>query len=161
MGIFEKIFEVGNTMLDVMQACGPCLPQTFAESPVQAPFEIFIKTLSQNENSQRQFANALLMKASEKPEVFRFGGGISRRLMPADTREPWHGSILGEFTGEDSLMPESEECSIIIKTERPASDILDDAQNCNSPHRLGTIWDPGTVLSSPELKGAPIFTSGW
>src|SRR4051794_33286842 len=46
MGIFEKIFEIGNTMLDVMHACGQTI-STEHYGVTQGPFEMFIKTLSQ------------------------------------------------------------------------------------------------------------------
>ena len=71
MGIFEKIFEIGNTMLDVMQACGTNIPHEHY-GVVQDPFDMFVKTLSQTPNSQRQYANLLLAKAAEKPEIQRF-----------------------------------------------------------------------------------------
>lgn len=86
MGIFEKIFEIGNTMLDVLHALegteglgveGSGLGTGFGGlengtglSVVNDPFEVFIKTLSGNPNSKRQYANLLLQKAREKP----FGG---------------------------------------------------------------------------------------
>ncbi|CZT45012.1 related to transcription activator [Rhynchosporium secalis] len=75
MGIFEKIFEIGNTMLDVLQACGNSLNlglpgETYGVG--RDPFEMFIKTLSQTPNSQRQYAALLLAKAREKPEIQRF-----------------------------------------------------------------------------------------
>ena len=78
MGIFEKIFEIGNTMLDVMQACGTNIPNEHY-GVVQDPFDMFVKTLSQTPNSQRQYANLLLAKAAEKPEIQRF----SQTLTPA------------------------------------------------------------------------------
>jgi hypothetical protein len=74
MGIFEKIFEIGNTMLDVLHAYGGVGGGLEggglgggARGVVQDPFEVFIKTLSQNPNSQRQYASLLLQKAAEKP----------------------------------------------------------------------------------------------
>lgn len=79
MGIFEKIFEIGNTMLDVMQACGTSLPnETYGVT--QDPFEVFVKTLSQTPNSQRQYANLLLAKVAEKPEIQRFTQGLNPTL---------------------------------------------------------------------------------
>lgn len=80
MGIFEKIFEVGNTMLDVMQACGSSIPSE-SYGVALDPFDTFVKTLSQTPNSQRQYANLLLAKAAEKPEIQRF----SQTLNPALT----------------------------------------------------------------------------
>jgi hypothetical protein len=79
MGIFEKIFEIGNTMLDVMQACGT----NFSHENyglAQDPFAIFVKTLSQTPNSQRQYANLLLAKAAEKPEIQRFTSALHPAL---------------------------------------------------------------------------------
>ncbi|KAK0103195.1 hypothetical protein ONS95_014991 [Cadophora gregata] len=82
MGIFEKIFEIGNTMLDVMQACGTNIPSE-SYGVAQDPFEVFVKTLSQTPNSQRQYANLLLAKAAEKPEIQRFSMPISAPLSAA------------------------------------------------------------------------------
>jgi len=141
MGIFEKIFEVGNTMLDVLQACGQNLGQDFGLNGVgvtQDPFDLFIRTLSQTPNSQRQYANLLLAKAAEKPAVLRFSnplipelGGHGLGLPCAEQNEDltpvvsgngivlaplilerrWRGSIIGEITddGEFSNGVEGEE----------------------------------------------------
>lgn len=92
MGIFEKIFEVGNTMLDVMQACGTNIPHE-NYGVVQDPFDMFVKTLSQTPNSQRQYANLLLAKAAEKPEIQRF----SQTLVPALSNN----GLPGPMTGVD------------------------------------------------------------
>jgi hypothetical protein len=126
MGIFEKIFEIGNTMLDVMQACGQTIPSE-NYGVTQDPFEMFIKTLSQTPNSQKQYANLLLAKAAEKPEIQRFGSNLTPELSghgmmpqgmdfgagvppyaagngllaPIPTRQ-WRGSIVGEI-GEDGV----------------------------------------------------------
>lgn len=124
MGIFEKIFEIGNTMLDVMQACGTAYTHE-SYGIAQDPFGIFVKTLSQTPNSQRQYANLLLAKAAEKPEIQRFtsflqpsladqalptmdysvSGNIADFPTPtsADTlvapvpSRQWRGSIVGEI----------------------------------------------------------------
>jgi len=122
MGIFEKIFEIGNTMLDVMQVYGPNI-QHEIYGVSQDPFEMFIKTLSQTPNSQKQYANLLLAKAAEKPEMLRFGSGLSpgledpttvnlvefgvmpfenQGLMSAQAVRQWRGSIVGEI-GEDGI----------------------------------------------------------
>jgi hypothetical protein len=77
MGIFEKIFEIGNTMLDVIHACGNNIPHEFY-GVTQDPFQVFVKTLSQTPNSQKQYAKLLLAKAEEKPEIQRF----TSNLMP-------------------------------------------------------------------------------
>ncbi|KAK6586008.1 hypothetical protein PZA11_001065 [Diplocarpon coronariae] len=79
MGIFEKIFEIGNTMLDVMQACGRSIPSP-PNGVAQDPFSVFVKTLSQTPNSQRQYANLLLAKAAEKPEIQRFAQPLGAGL---------------------------------------------------------------------------------
>ena len=126
MGIFEKIFEIGNTMLDVMQACGTMIPHEHY-GVVQDPFDMFVKTLSQTPNSQRQYASLLLAKAAEKPEIQRFsqtlapalsnnilpvsmsdvgfgvGGGLAAPFVTADEvmapapARQWRGSIVGEI----------------------------------------------------------------
>ncbi|RDW68268.1 hypothetical protein BP5796_08925 [Coleophoma crateriformis] len=133
MGIFEKIFEIGNTMLDVMQACGQNIPSE-NYGIAQDPFGIFVRTLSQTPNSQKQFANLLLAKAAEKPEIQRFsqnimptlgimtpGEGIpsletpsnvtynpaatgqATSLIPPSTSRPWRGSIVGEITDDGMI----------------------------------------------------------
>jgi hypothetical protein len=117
MGIFEKIFEVGNTMLDVLQACGQNVGQHFGAGGVgvtQDPFDLFIKTLSQTPNSQRQYASLLLAKAAERPAVLRFSnpllpeiGGNANGLgllFPSDTNAITNGIANSNENG-DNLMP--------------------------------------------------------
>jgi hypothetical protein len=119
MGMFEKIFEIGNTMLDVLQTSGMHIPhEIYGVS--QDPFGMFIKTLSQTPNSQKQFATILLTKASEKPEIHHFASGLmpslkdptmnnpadprnavkmpfpTHGLIPRPTARRWSGSIVGE-----------------------------------------------------------------
>jgi len=127
MGIFEKIFEIGNTMLDVTQACGTNIPSQ-SYGVAQDPFEMFVKTLSQTPNSQRQYANLLLAKAAEKPEIQRFSQTLNpaltdRSIFPTTTPygvvpetgliheglvapsvspRQWRGSIVGEI-GDDGI----------------------------------------------------------
>ncbi len=132
MGMFEKIFEIGNTMLDVMQACGTSLPSE-SYGVAQDPFEVFIKTLSQTPNSQRQYANLLLAKAAEKPEIQRFTQPLQPELSghatvppnidfgfgfaptngnslmpPVPAQRQWRGSIVGEI-GDDGTSLVDEE----------------------------------------------------
>jgi len=134
MSIFEKIFEIGNTMLDVMQACGTTIPHEHYGVP-QDPFEIFVRTLSQTPNSQRQYANLLLAKAAEKPEIQRFsqtlnpalsdpamvpginfsagapvglGIGNGDGLISPVQAKQWRGSIVGEIV-DDGLYKENED----------------------------------------------------
>ncbi|KAL5318327.1 hypothetical protein ACEPPN_013386 [Leptodophora sp. 'Broadleaf-Isolate-01'] len=103
MGIFEKIFEIGNTMLDVMQACGTSIPSE-SYGVVQDPFEIFVKTLSQTPNSQRQYANLLLAKAAEKPEIHRFSMPLSNLIPLQDGSAPAEEyAFMGERCGIDGL----------------------------------------------------------
>lgn len=83
MSLFEKIFEIGNTMLDVLQASGTNIPQEIY-SVTQDPFGMFIQTLSQTPTSQKQFVTMLLARVAEKPEIYRFGSG----LMPSLMKEP-------------------------------------------------------------------------
>ncbi|KAK2629844.1 hypothetical protein QTJ16_000664 [Diplocarpon rosae] len=110
MGIFEKIFEIGNTMLDVTHACGRSIPSA-SHGVAQDPFAVFVKTLSQTPNSQRQFANLLLAKAAEKPTIQRFAQPLAPGLGSGVLdgvgegvfgTSQWRGSIVGEI-GEDSL----------------------------------------------------------
>ena len=169
MGIFEKIFEIGNTMLDVMQACGTSLP-TENYGVAQDPFEVFVKTLSQTPNSQRQYANLLLAKAAEKPEFQRLtqtltptlsiandamlpppaldlmGYGSSHvngngSLMPPAQRQ-WRGSIVGEI-GEDGRYKESE-----------------GAEEQQALWTDNVIWIPETVASVSDDDGMPGVEDG-
>lgn len=127
MGIFEKIFEIGNTMLDVMQACGTSV-STDSYGVSQDPFQIFVKTLSQTPNSQRQYANLLLAKAAEKPEISRFTQTLQPSLAVMPTMEygmdmatplantndsgllaplpgrQWRGSIVGEIIDDSPVL---------------------------------------------------------
>lgn len=151
MGIFEKIFEIGNTMLDVMQACGTSLPNE-SYGVTQDPFEVFVKTLSQTPNSQRQYANLLLAKAAEKPEFQRltqtltpalvdhavmpppvdflgYGQTNGNGLMPPAQRE-WRGSIVGEIGDDGSY--------------KVVEDVQDDQQVLWADN---AIWIPETVSS--------------
>jgi hypothetical protein len=150
MCIFEKIFEIGNTMLDVMQACGTSLPHE-SYGVAQNPFEVFVKTLSQTPNSQRQYANLLLAKAAEKPEFQRLTQTLTpalvnlavipppvdfigyppanASLMPPAQRQ-WRGSIVGEI-GDDGTYKGTE-----------------DAQGDQQPLWVdNAIWIPETVSS--------------
>jgi len=126
MGIFEKIFEIGNTMVDVMQACGTSIPHELY-GVTQDPFAMFVKTLSQTPNSQKQYASLLIAKAAEKPEIQRFGNnpipslmdptvgqmgfdaGIpfvsSDEVIPLQPRK-WRGSIVGEIGDDGVYKPE-------------------------------------------------------
>lgn len=155
MGIFEKIFEVGNTMLDVMQACGQRIPSE-NYGITQDPFEMFVRTLSQTPNSQKQYANLLLAKASEKPEMQRFsqhvmptlgvltpGEGIplvdtngfpytSGGLVPAVQGRQWRGSIVGEINENGGI-----ETSYNIDAEAQGAPLKSWTDN--------PVWVPGAV----------------
>jgi hypothetical protein len=161
MGIFEKIFEIGNTMLDVMQACGTSLPNE-SYGVAQDPFEVFVKTLSQTPNSQRQYATLLLAKAAEKPEFQRltqtltpslslpenqmlplppavdflgYGQANGNGLLPTAQRL-WRGSIVGEV-GEDGSYKLNEDAA-----EEEQALWADNA-----------IWIPETVASVSDDDG--------
>jgi hypothetical protein len=165
MGIFEKIFEIGNTMLDVMQACGTSLPNE-SYGVTQDPFEVFVKTLSQTPNSQRQYANLLLAKAAEKPEFQRLtqtltptlsslaqdamlplpaidfigypssqGSGSGSSGLMAPVQRQWRGSIVGEI-GEDGRYKVSE-----------------DAEEQQALWADNAIWIPETVASGSDDDG--------
>ena len=87
-------------MLDVMQACGTNIPsETYGVA--QDPFEMFVRTLSQTPNSQRQYANLLLAKAAEKPEIQRFSDHLVPELSGHDHALPMPTSAAG--TGFDGL----------------------------------------------------------
>jgi hypothetical protein len=163
MGIFEKIFEIGNTMLDVMQACGTSLPNE-SYGVTQDPFEVFVKTLSQTPNSQRQYANLLLAKAAEKPEFQRLTQTLTPTLsslaqdamlpppaidfigypglqgsgsgsLMAPVQRQWRGSIVGEI-GEDGRYKVSE-----------------DAEEQQVLWADNAIWIPETVASGSDDDG--------
>ncbi|KAH8600915.1 hypothetical protein B0O99DRAFT_293453 [Bisporella sp. PMI_857] len=125
MGIFEKIFEIGNAMVDIMQVLGTNIPHEFY-GVSQDPFVVFVKTLSQTPNSQKHYANLLLAKAAEKPEMRRFSNGLMPSLSDPTMIPPcnmdfsdtisfmnadglsspqvrqWRGSIVGEV-GDDGI----------------------------------------------------------
>ncbi|ESZ98826.1 hypothetical protein SBOR_0795 [Sclerotinia borealis F-4128] len=124
MGIFEKIFEIGNSMVDVMQAYGSqILHEVYGIC--QDPFDMFVRTLSQTPNSQRQYANLLLAKVAEKPEIQRFShtltkglsihtmlgtDGLNVNTVPRLGERQWRGSIVGEIKdGEDAVHKAEEE----------------------------------------------------
>ena len=89
-------------MLDVMQACGTNIqPETYGV--VQDPFEMFVRTLSQTPNSQRQYANLLLAKMAEKPEIQRFSRHLVPELSGHDAVLAPHGSLPVAAPGFDSL----------------------------------------------------------
>jgi hypothetical protein len=165
MGIFEKIFEIGNTMLDVMQACGTSIPND-SYGVAQNPFEVFVKTLSQTPNSQRQYANLLLAKAAEKPELQRltqtltpaladhgmmpppvdflgYGHANGNGLVPPVQRE-WRGSIVGEI-GDDGSYKVNE-------------DAQEDQQVLWAEN---AIWIPETVSSVSDDGMAGIDDGVW
>ncbi|CCU75370.1 hypothetical protein/Fungal trans superfamily [Blumeria hordei DH14] len=75
MGIFEKIFEIANTTLDVIQACGTG-SEMVKYGICQDPFGVFVRTLSSTPKSQKQYANLLLEKVAEKPEIARLSSGL-------------------------------------------------------------------------------------
>lgn len=101
MGIFEKIFEIGCSMVDVVQASASSPSSSYTYSslashgPSQDPFEMFVHTLSQTPNSQKLFASLLLAKAAEKPEIRRYS--LSGGLAPAQ------GSVIEE-QGKDYVV---------------------------------------------------------
>jgi hypothetical protein len=171
MAIFEKIFEIGNTMLDVMQACGPNIPlETYGVA--QDPFEMFVRTLSQTPNSQRQYANLLLAKAAEKPETQRFTQNLVPALtahdpmfataaLPVSTlapgtsfdglegfsseavaqRPPWRGSIVGEIDDSGEY-----------KVEDGAEEGLEDDMQ---------VWNDNTVwVTDTSNDGESVMSGG-
>lgn len=145
MGILEKIFEIGNAMMDVMQACGSTgyLRAGFAGAAVSVgrgggvwtdPFEIFIRTLSCSPNSQRQYANLLLAKAREKPEVMRFSGGVAPALTPPRALAP---------AGQNGVLPAARD-NISIGIE-------DDVQNQKEQQWRGRVI--GEVTDGTSFGG--------
>ena len=161
MGIFEKIFEIGNTMLDVTQACGTTIPSE-SYGVAQDPFEMFVKTLSQTPNSQRQYANLLLAKAAEKPEIQRFSQtlnpaltdrsmfasttpyavvpetGLNREglMPPSVSPRQWRGSIVGEI-GDDGVYK-----------------VVEDAQQNDDRWEEDAVWVPGVSDETQLLDTA-------
>lgn len=116
MGIFEKIFEIGNTMLDVMHACG--------SDDYGGGVEMFVKTLSQTPNSQKQYANLLLQKAAEKPVLERtFAVGFGDVVAPV-TRQ-WRGSIVGEIDDDGVYTDVVEENGGVVEWKEDAVWISD------------------------------------
>lgn len=88
MGIFEKIFEVGCSMIDVLQASGLSSRRHASFGPegemraltggiaAVDPYSAFVKTLSTTPNSANMYARLLMAKAAEKPEIQRYGIGV-------------------------------------------------------------------------------------
>ncbi|POS83690.1 hypothetical protein EPUL_005675 [Erysiphe pulchra] len=110
MGIFEKIFEIANTMLDVIQACGPSIERT-QYGVFQDPLGFFIRTLSATPRSQKQYATLLLEKVSLKPEISRL------------SNSPLSGSLtLKNLSLEGQDIIETNNCTITsISPELPAA----------------------------------------
>ncbi|QSZ29639.1 hypothetical protein DSL72_004155, partial [Monilinia vaccinii-corymbosi] len=91
----------------------------------QDPFDMFVRTLSLTPNSQRHYAELLLAKVAEKPEIHRFShiltNGLSISIVPGANRlnlntsrhlgeRLWRGSIVGEIKdGEDAIYKAKEE----------------------------------------------------
>ncbi|KAH8819937.1 hypothetical protein F5884DRAFT_30693 [Xylogone sp. PMI_703] len=177
MGIFEKIFEIGNAMLDVVHACGnAALVRTgYSGTAIGLgrggiwidPFEVFIRTLSQNPNSQTQYANVLLAKASERPEIMRYSGGIAPPLglsapryddaPPSSTidtsgetvniqerqTQNQRGRIIGEITADDALW----ETFTDLDADKAQEGIQTEGASIDPQEILGldVMWDPGVV----------------
>lgn len=150
-------------MLDVLQACGQNVGQDFGIGGVgvtQDPFGLFIKTLSQTPNSQRQYANLLLAKAAERPAVLRFSnplmpeiGGHALGLglqFPTDPNTVTNGTA-SSSESEDSLMPPLQERQwrgSIVGEIADDGAVFDDAEGESEEQTWtdNTIW----VLSSDE-----------
>jgi hypothetical protein len=117
MGIFEKIFEIGNTMLDVLHACGEDYGSGRGRGVLQDPFEVFVRTLSLMPNSQEKYARMLLLKAEERPQVLRWSQNpaltLNSPVASVDVQQ-WRGSIVGEI-GEDGVF----ECTPIASDPVP------------------------------------------
>ncbi|KAL3426682.1 fungal specific transcription factor [Phlyctema vagabunda] len=169
MGIFEKIFEIGNTMLDVMQACGQNIPSE-NYGVTQDPFETFVRTLSQTPNSQRQYANLLLQRAAEKPEIQRFSQNLPPSLAPPMMDQPvapdltyttsaaeslllpstqqsrqWRGSIVGEVT-EDGI--------VAAYTDTPAPLVPDGNWS------EGPVWTATEIVPTATVPWMPAIDEG-
>ncbi|KAK0705505.1 hypothetical protein B0H67DRAFT_385407 [Lasiosphaeris hirsuta] len=130
MGIFEKIYEIASSFVEVLnhQGGGPS-PTTFGMDFANIgtgsdlgvlgvgrrgftadPLEFFVKTLTSTPNSKIQFADRLLKLAHEKPGAMKMA--LSPILLPVS---PWGtegsqawpgstaGSVLGEVTDESDL----------------------------------------------------------
>lgn len=168
MGIFEKIFEVGNTMLDVMHACGNNIPHEMY-GVTQDPFQMFVKTLSQTPNSQKQYANLLLAKAAEKPEMQRFTCNITPALYDPVRAEPygvdfgngipfidsfptqqvrsWRNSISG--LAPPSLPPRQFRGSIVGELSDDEPQVMENSGKTDS------VWNDNTVLISENEISVP------
>ncbi|KAK4185109.1 hypothetical protein QBC35DRAFT_517138 [Podospora australis] len=77
MGIFEKIFEIGNWWLNVLEVMPPGQKAKRASTGLGGaiktdPLELFVKTLSGSENSRKKFAERLVMFAG-------VGGGLGQK----------------------------------------------------------------------------------
>lgn len=151
MGIFEKIFEIGNSMVDVMQAYGSQIPhEVYGIS--QDPFDMFVRTLSQTPNSQRQYANLLLAKVAEKPEIRRFShdltkalsidtrpgaSGSNTHMVPRLEEQQWRGSIMGEIKADQDIICQAEEDGYGLTDNTPINDLANVTQPGNINLRKG------------------------
>lgn len=163
-------------MLDVLQACGQNVGQDFGTGGIgvmQDPFGLFIKTLSQTPNSQRQYANLLMAKAAERPAVLRFSnplipeiGGHALGLglqFPADTNAVTNGTASSSESG-DSLMSrvQGRQWRGSIVGEIADDDgIFDDAEGEREEQTWtdNTIWVPSSEEDVAELTG--VAGSAW
>lgn len=138
MGIFEKIFKIGVAYIDALSACdsaGPTmgrrlgLGMDFASGDLDVlgigrrgftidPLEFFVKTLSATPNSRTQFAEQLIVHASQRPGGMKLALSPPPRMFAAPLHLPgvgvapphWNappvgpqmgGSVLGEVAEED------------------------------------------------------------
>lgn len=142
MGIFEKIFKIGVGYVDALSACD-CAPPNmggrlgmgmdFASGDIGVlgvgrrgfaidPLEFFVKTLSATPNSRTQFAEQLIVHASQRPGGMKMalsppprmfatpmqmmaGTGTAPPHWTAEGPPQMAGAVLGEVTDEGDIDP--------------------------------------------------------
>ncbi|KAB5585123.1 fungal-specific transcription factor domain-containing protein [Coniochaeta sp. 2T2.1] len=189
MGIFEKIFKIGAAYIDALSACdsaGPNLGRRlglgmdFANGDLGVlgvgrrgvsidPLEFFVKTLSSTPNSRTQFAEQLIVHASQRPGGMKMALSPPPRMfaahlhMPQVPQQSWNapvsmaGAVLGEITDEDELDPSTARVKRSRTSAMPAHPAL--STEYPSDFDVGLISpglsDPGFGGAIPGLTSAP------
>ncbi|KAJ2899792.1 RING-3 protein [Zalerion maritima] len=137
MGIFEKIFEIASTCLNVMGACetnGFGAPFAAAggsaellglvkKQPLNNPVEFFIGRLSASENSKTMFANKLLMLSRENPAAIKLSLSPTLPMTTIPEYGKWQHQLQAPTSNPTGLSLDLM-CMPAIKAEPGTEDIL-------------------------------------
>lgn len=195
MGIFEKIFKIGAAYIDALSACdsaGPTmgrrlgLGMDFANGDLDVlgigrrgftidPLEFFVKTLSATPNSRTQFAEQLIVHASQRPGGMKLALSPPPRMFAAPLHmsgvgvAPPHwnappvgpqmgGSVLGEVAEEDDdIDPAASGRNKRSRTS--AMPVMTGQQSVMQPAEYGSGGDFDVGLLSPGVSD-PGFGGG-